>query len=127
MIVDAIIIGIIDTSIIANSQWHNTCNENNSANNDIRTEISLPSLLTKGVPLRGDPTTKVTLAEFGDSQCSDCDRFFNDVEHQIDKEYAQTGKVNMIFKNFVHMEHDSYPAGNDGHVCRLARKFLEIP
>jgi len=59
------------------------------------------SLIKTGSPLLGSASAPITIVEFGDFQCEFCDRFAKDTEPTINATYIQTGKANMIFKNFV--------------------------
>lgn len=54
----------------------------------------------------GDPNAKVTLIEYADYQCPFCSRFFTQVEPQIKKDYIDTGKVKMIYRNFAFLDTD---------------------
>jgi protein-disulfide isomerase len=48
----------------------------------------------------GDPNAKVTIIEFSDYQCPFCARFWSDTLPLIKKEYIDTGKVNLVFRDF---------------------------
>jgi protein-disulfide isomerase len=63
--------------------------------------LSPNSLIQSGAPLLGKGSAPITIVEFGDFQCEFCDRFAKQTEPKINSTYVQTGKVNMIFKNFV--------------------------
>lgn len=60
-----------------------------------RVEISVGNL-----PAKGNQNAPVTLVEFSDYQCPFCARFFNGAEAQIRKEYVDTGKVKIYFRDF---------------------------
>jgi protein-disulfide isomerase len=51
-------------------------------------------------PVKGDANAPVTIVEFSDYECPFCGRFYSDTLSQIDKEYIQTGKVKLVFKDF---------------------------
>jgi len=76
----------------------------------IAINLSPQSLIRSGSPLQGNPAAPITIVEFGDFQCEFCDRFAKVTEPKINATYIQTGKANMIFKNFVTHGPDSITA-----------------
>ena len=55
-------------------------------------------------PVLGDAAAKVTIIEFGDYQCPSCRLFWKDVEPRIKKDYIDTGKVKLVFRDFPIVE-----------------------
>ena len=53
-----------------------------------------------GAPSRGRADAKVTVVEFSDFECPFCGRFTREVRGQLEREYVDTGKVRMVFRNF---------------------------
>ena len=51
-------------------------------------------------PVLGSPNAKVLMIEFGDYQCPSCRMFWKDVEPRLKKEYIDTGKVKLVFRDF---------------------------
>jgi protein-disulfide isomerase len=51
-------------------------------------------------PMLGDPNAKVLMIEFGDYQCPSCRMFWKEVEPRLKKEYIDTGKVKLVFRDF---------------------------
>jgi protein-disulfide isomerase len=51
-------------------------------------------------PVLGDAGAAVTIIEFGDYQCPSCRAFWRDVEPRLKKEYIDTGKVKLVFRDF---------------------------
>jgi protein-disulfide isomerase len=51
-------------------------------------------------PVLGDAGAKVTIIEFGDYQCPSCRMFWKDVEPRLKKDYVDTGKVKLVFRDF---------------------------
>ncbi|HLD70520.1 MAG TPA: DsbA family protein [Negativicutes bacterium] len=49
----------------------------------------------------GNANASVTLIEFSDYECPFCKRHFTDVYPQIKKDYIDTGKVKMVFRDFI--------------------------
>lgn len=75
------------------------------------------ALLGGGSAFLGDPGAPVTLVEFGDYQCHFCNVFFHDTEPLLVRDYVQTGKVKMSFKDFTIIGQDSVGAA---HAARCA-------
>jgi protein-disulfide isomerase len=48
----------------------------------------------------GDAKAKVLIIEFGDYQCPSCRMFWREVEPRLKKEYVDTGKVKLVFRDF---------------------------
>lgn len=91
--------------------------------NDSKIELSLFS--AKATPVLGSPDATVTLVEFGDYQCFYCNRFFHNTESGIVKNYVDTGKVKMIFKDFTIIGPDSINAAHASHCANEEGKFWE--
>jgi protein-disulfide isomerase len=96
---------------------------NRSENTGGAINLSPNSLIQSGAPLLGKPAAPVTIVEFGDFQCEFCDRFAKQTEPKINSTYIQTGKVNMIFKNFVTHGPDSLTAATAAQCANDQGKF----
>ena len=55
-------------------------------------------------PVLGSPDAKVLMIEFGDYQCPSCRMFWKDIEPRLKKEYIDTGKVKLVFRDFPLMQ-----------------------
>src|SRR3989344_954510 len=51
-------------------------------------------------PVKGDVNAPVTIIEFSDYQCPYCGKHFLQTYPQIVSEYVDTGKANIVFKDF---------------------------
>lgn len=51
-------------------------------------------------PVKGSDSAKITLVEFSDYECPFCGRHFLQTYPQIVKNYIDTGKVKIVFKDF---------------------------
>jgi protein-disulfide isomerase len=51
-------------------------------------------------PVLGDANAKVTIIEFGDYQCPSCRMFWREVEPRLKKDYINTGKAKLVFRDF---------------------------
>jgi protein-disulfide isomerase len=58
-------------------------------------------------PQLGPSNAKVTILEFGDYQCPLCRQFWRETFPRIRKEYIETGRVRLIFRDFPL---DNHPA-----------------
>lgn len=68
-----------------------------------------------GSPVLGSPDAPVTLVEFGDYQCLNCNRFFHNTEDELLRNYIETGKAKMIFMDFTFIGPDSIVAAQASH------------
>jgi protein-disulfide isomerase len=55
-------------------------------------------------PVLGSPDAKVLMIEFGDYQCPSCRMFWKDIEPRLKKDYIDTGKVKLVFRDFPLMQ-----------------------
>ena len=71
---------------------------------------SLASAQAKFIGIDDDPQlgksdAKVTIIEFGDFQCPFCRAFWRDTLPRIKKEYVDTGRVRIVFRDFAQDVH----------------------
>lgn len=57
-------------------------------------------------PILGDKNAPVTLVEFSDYECPFCKKYFSETYPQIKREYIDTGKVKLIFRDLPLPFHD---------------------
>ncbi len=67
---------------------------------DVPAVPSYPAPTVDDDPVLGDPAAPVTLIEFSDFQCPFCRRFYEGALPQIKKNYIDTGKVKLVFRDF---------------------------
>lgn len=71
-----------------------------------------PQQPTKGAasvdddPVMGDKNAPVTIVEFSDYECPFCKRHFDQTLPQLVKEYIDTGKVKLVYRDFPLSFHD---------------------
>lgn len=63
-------------------------------------------IATNDSPMLGNQNAPVTLIEFSDYECPFCKRHFTDVYPQIKKDYIDTGKVKLVYRNYPLSFHD---------------------
>lgn len=84
------------------------------------------SMLTSNTsPILGSKDAPITMIEFGDYQCFYCNKFYHDTEPEIVKNYINTGKVRMVFKDFTIIGQDSVNAAHASHCAQEQGKFWE--
>lgn len=88
-------------------------------------KVALSLFSAKATSLLGSSDATVTMVEFGDYQCFYCNRFFHNTESEIVKNYIDTGKVKMIFKDFTIIGEDSVNAAHASHCANEEGKFWE--
>jgi len=87
--------------------------------------ITINTFLDNGSPILGNPNAPITLVEFGDYQCHFCNVFFHTTEDNILKNYVETGKVRMIFKDYNIIGPDSVNASHGAHCANDQGLFWE--
>ena len=88
-------------------------------------KITIDTFLSNGSPILGDPDAPITLVEFGDYQCHYCNVFFQSIEKDIVKNYVDTGKVKIIFKDYNIIGEDSVKASQGAHCANDQGLFWE--
>jgi protein-disulfide isomerase len=72
----------------------------------------------------GDPNAKITLVEYGDYECPFCKKFFEDTGLALRKNYIETGKVKMIYRDFPLPFHpQAMPAALAANCAKEQGKF----
>ena len=57
-------------------------------------------------PILGDKNAKLTLIEFSDYECPFCKRHFDQTYPQLKKDYIDTGKVKLVYRDYPLPFHD---------------------
>ena len=76
-------------------------------------------------PILGDRNAPLTLIEFGDYQCTFCNKFFHETVESILTNYVETGKVKILFKDFIVVGQDSMHAANAAHCANDQQMFWQ--
>lgn len=116
--VGAIFYAITSIQIKSPSQSFTEAQDNNQ-------KIQTSLLIENASPVFGSKDAPITLVEFGDYQCFYCNRFFHTTEPDIVKNYVNTGKVKMIFKDYTIIGQDSINAAHAAHCAQEMGKFWE--
>jgi protein-disulfide isomerase len=78
-------------------------------------KVTISTFTDNGSSVLGSVYAPITMVEFGDYQCFHCNKFFHETEESILKNYVDTGKVKIIFKDFTIIGPDSVAASNASH------------
>jgi len=97
--IGAIFLAIIFVSLNGLTDNDDQSIETNNVPNPV--QISNDVFLKHGSPILGNPNAPITLIEFGDFQCHFCNIHFQNTEHELLEKYVVTGKLNIIFKDFI--------------------------
>ena len=89
------------------------------------TKISEDVFLKNNSPILGNPNAPITLIEFGDFQCHFCNVYFQNIEPMIIENFVETGKVNVIFKDYTIIGPDSFDAAYGAHCASEQNKYWE--
>ena len=84
---------------------------------------TLSSFTDNASPVLGNMNAPLTMIEFGDYQCTYCKKFFHETEGSIIENYVETGKVKIIFKDFIVVGSDSTNAANAAHCANDQKMF----
>ena len=71
-------------------------------------------------PVLGDKNAPITLIEFSDYECPFCKRHFDQTYSQLKKDYIDTGKVKLVFRDLPLSFHDPM-ATYEAHAANCAR------
>ncbi len=79
-------------------------------------------------PTKGKPDAKLVLVEFSDYQCPFCQRSFQGVLTQVDKDYIQTGKLKYVFQDFPleELHNNAFKAAEAAHCAGDQGKYWEM-
>src|SRR3989344_8419228 len=70
----------------------------------------------------GDKNAPVTLIEFSDYECPFCKRHFTDVYPQIKKDYIDTGKVKLVYRDFIAVPSHNPLATSEAMAAQCAKE-----
>ena len=89
-------------------------------------QLTKSKLIEGGSPFLGNPSAPITIVEFGDYQCTFCHRFHETTLKTIEKEYIESNKVKLVFKDFPLNGPDSILAAEATHCANDQGKFWEF-
>lgn len=80
---------------------------------------------TMGSPLLGSSSAPITIIEFGDYQCPQCDKWFKTVKPDIEEQYINLGKTNLYFVDLAFFGPDSIKAAEATYCAQDQEKYWE--
>ena len=83
-------------------------------------------LVSSDFPSLGGPDASVTIVEYGDYQCRDCQRFAVQIKPLVIENYINNGKAKLIFKDFTIHGSDSVNGALAAHCAGDQDKFWEM-
>jgi len=86
---------------------------------------TIASFYDNASPILGDLNAPLTMIEFGDYQCTFCKKFFHETEESIITNYVETGKVKILFKDFIVVNEDSVNAASAAHCANDQEMFWQ--
>ena len=86
---------------------------------------TIASFYDNASPILGDLNAPLTMVEFGDYQCTFCKKFFHETEESIITNYVETGKVKILFKDFIVVNEDSVNAASAAHCANDQEMFWQ--
>lgn len=90
---------------------------------EVKESITVTGLNYEKQPHLGDSSAKVKVIEFADFKCPACKKWKDTYMDQFQKDYVDTGKVELYFINFAFLDRDSIMAAMAGEA--IARQSNE--
>lgn len=73
----------------------------------------------------GNPNAPVTLVEYGDFKCPNCNNFYHGAEVSLRKDYVDTGKLKIEFRNLPYINPDSRTAAEGAYCANAQGAFTQ--
>ena len=93
---------------------------------DDSTLLTKTKLIEGGSPILGNPSAPITILEWGDYQCTFCYKFHTSTLNIIEKDFIDTGKVKLVFKDFPLNGNDSILAAEASYCAHDQGKYWEF-
>ena len=87
------------------------------------TKLTVKNLKAGGSPVDGEASAPITIVEYGDYQCTFCYRFHQTTMKTLKTDYIDTGRVNLIFKDFALNGPDSVLAAEASYCAKDQGKY----
>ncbi|MBM3233295.1 DsbA family protein [Candidatus Pacearchaeota archaeon] len=68
-------------------------------------------------PVKGSKSAKIAIVEFSDYECPFCKKFYIETYKQIVKDYVDTGKARIVFKDFPLSIHSKAQKAHEAALC----------
>ncbi|MEX0640330.1 MAG: thioredoxin domain-containing protein [Nitrosopumilaceae archaeon] len=87
--------------------------------------LSRENLIKNGSPIIGNPSSPISILEWGDYQCTFCYRFHTSSFNVILDEYINSGRANFVFKDFPLNDPDSVFAAEAAYCAEDQDKYWQ--
>ncbi|MFB5609777.1 MAG: DsbA family protein, partial [Nitrosarchaeum sp.] len=87
--------------------------------------LTQSKLIQNGSPIMGDPSAQITILEWGDYQCTFCYKFHQSTLNIIKRDFIETGKVKLVFKDFPLNGPDSVLAAEASYCAQDQEKYWQ--
>ena len=87
--------------------------------------LTTSNLIDGGSPIRGNSNAPITILEWGDYQCTFCYKFHQNTLNIIQKDFINTGKVKLVFKDFPLNGPDSILAAEAAYCAEDQGKYWQ--
>lgn len=77
------------------------------------------------LPVLGNKKAKVQIVEFADFQCPFCEKWYQEVEKNLKKDYVDKGLATFSFRHFAFLGQESTDAANASECANEQDKFWE--
>ncbi|MCA9337789.1 DsbA family protein [Candidatus Saccharibacteria bacterium] len=122
LIVLAVLVVLAGTVfIVRNRQQHN---QQSSADAPTVNTPAVTEGSTSNALIIGNPNAPVTIVEYGDFKCPNCNKLYRGALREIKKNYIDTGKAKLEFRNLPYISPDSRTAA-EGAYCANAQGVFE--
>ncbi len=123
--VSIIVAGVMIAGSIVYLVGSNNPRTSNQAGNEPNQVVDPQAILTIASTdvVLGNANAPLSLVEYGDYQCPWCGKLFSEVEAPLRKEFIETGKVKMVYRDFAFLGPESMDAANAAHCAKEQGKF----
>jgi protein-disulfide isomerase len=111
--------------MIAGAGFVNSADTTTKTQSNDNGKFQMSLLSDNTSPILGSKDAPITMVEFGDYQCFYCNQFYHATEPAIVKNYVDTGKVKLVFKDLTIIGQDSINAAHAAHCAQEKGKFWE--
>ncbi|MFB5636970.1 MAG: DsbA family protein [Nitrosarchaeum sp.] len=87
--------------------------------------LTQSKLIQNGSPIMGNPSAQITILEWGDYQCTFCYKFHQSTLNIIKRDFIETGKVKLVFKDFPLNGPDSVLAAEASYCAQDQEKYWQ--
>lgn len=82
--------------------------------------------ISMGSPILGSDSARITIIEFGDYQCPQCDKWFKTTRPDIEEQYINAGKAKLYFVDLAFFGPDSIKAAQATYCAGDQGKYWEF-